>query len=80
MLGDTWQSAVWSQHLRTPALPAFARGFVGSARFGDRLAPLRAEPSRHAPLTFRGQGGSQYAPPQIIGYVTSLDLQVLLDG
>jgi hypothetical protein len=78
ILRDTWSGPVWAERLRTPPAEAHARGLLGSAPDPD--ASVAPELSLHAPLTFRPSSGEQLRPPQIVGYVETLDHTTLLDG
>lgn len=68
VIRDTWCGPVWAERLRTPAAEPLSRGRLG------------AELTLQAPLTFRPDGGDELRPPQIVGYVETLDQTMLLDG
>lgn len=68
--------AVWSEQLRTPLVPPLVRGTLGTAA-EDGVAP---ELTVHAPITFCPETGDPVRPPQLVGFVHTLDGTVLLDG
>lgn len=77
---ETWTGPIWAERLRSPGAEPLTRGRLGCAPAGDPAAPVAAELTLHAPLTFRPDAGPALSPPQIIGYVETLDRTVLLDG
>jgi hypothetical protein len=78
VLRDTWTGPVWAEQLRTTAADSHSRGVLGTAPDAD--APITPALSLHAPLTFRPSAGAPVSPPQIVGYVETLDQTRLLDG
>lgn len=79
IINDSWTGAVWSQHLRTPALAALTPGTLGTpAPSGE---PTRPELTLHAPIAFAPDSGDAVVlPPQIVGYVETHDGRLLLDA
>lgn len=68
VVGDTWVGPIWAERLRTPPAQPHCRGRLDS------------ELTLHAPLTLRPEAGDEVRPPQIVGYVETLDHTVLLDA
>jgi hypothetical protein len=75
---DTWTGAIWTDDLRAPLAAPLARGNLGTA--ADEHAAPAPELTVHAPLTFVPEDGAPLRPPQIVGYVETLDGTLLLDG
>jgi hypothetical protein len=71
---DNWCGPLWAAELRTPVVDPFTRGRLGS---GAGPAP---EITVHAPIAFLPDDGQEVRPPQIVGYVETLDATLLLDG
>jgi len=69
---DTWLGPIWAEQLRTPLAEPLTRGQLGCG-----AAP---ELTVHAPVEFVPEVGPVLRPPQILGYVETLDGTLLLDG
>jgi len=77
---DSWVGPIWAEELRSPQAEPMARG-----RLSCGSAP---EITAHAPIEFEPRAGSSpevtrqpsLRPPQIVGYVETLDGTLLLDG
>jgi len=69
---DTWVGPIWAEQLRTPLAEPLTRGRLGCG--------AAAELTVHAPIEFTPQDGAVLRPPQIVGYVETLDGTLLLDG
>jgi hypothetical protein len=77
VVNDTWTGALWSRHLQTPLVAPLTPGVVGTQ---TPDAPIRPELTLHAPLVFAPDSGEVVRPPQLVGYVETLDGQVVLDA
>jgi hypothetical protein len=77
LVRDTWAGPIWAGDLRTPLVPALTPGRLGEVAGGGALAP---QLTVHASVTFVPDEGEPLCPPQIVGYVETLDGTLLLDG
>jgi len=73
VIRDSWVGPIWADELRTPSAEPFARGQLTSAGGA-------AEITVRAPITLTLTGGVALRPPQIVGFVETLDGTLLLDG
>ncbi len=75
---DTWTGAVWAERWRTPHVEAMAAARLGTP-LPDATDPL-PDLTWHAPVVVVLDSGATHAPPQIVGYVRTLDGRLLLDA
>ena len=78
VISDTWTGAIWADRWRTDSLEPMSR-----ARVGTRLAgstDVLPELTLHAPVVVVLDCGPEVTPPQITGYVRTLDGRLLLDA
>jgi hypothetical protein len=80
LLRDTWSGPPWASTMRTRLVESLSHVRIGTLAPSDDAAELRAELSLHAPVTIVLESGGLVQPPQIVGYVETLDRQVLLDA
>lgn len=77
---DTWTGAIWSQALQTPRAEPLTRGRLGTRPASDPAAAIAPELTVHAPIVLALHDGQVLTPPQIVGYVETLDRRLLLDA
>lgn len=80
ILHDTWYGAVWSDAVRGPGIEPLSKGTLGSRRVTLPDEPIVPIINIHAPILFRSEQDELFAPPQIVGYVETLDHTLLLNG
>jgi len=80
LLRDSWIAPPWANAWRTQLVEPLTRVSLGTLSPAEDPSQVRAELSLHAPLTIVLPTGAVIAPPQIVGYVETLDRQVLLDA
>lgn len=80
IINDVWQGATWSDSLKTPPIEPYTRGKLGSRRVADETAPLDPILNLQGPIVIETEEGDTFSPPQIIGYVETLDKTLLLNG
>lgn len=79
IVNDTWVGPIWSESQKSPLTEAHSTGILGSRSYTDKTSDLEPTLSLHSPLTFMEDRGELFNPPQIIGFVETLDQQILLD-
>lgn len=79
VLNDTWFGPIWAEHKQSPLSTPHTLVTVGSRFLSQQGETLEPTISLKAPMTIK-QPDSVLSPPQIVGYVETLDHRLLLNG